>query len=337
MEEILKRLEKLKLGGSSWEYNDVLLDLIPYLKRFQFVEGGEGKAYFIPHGYVVKEYSKVVENDLFDKYFEAYAREIRGFAKHGLNVPNIYAWNKIPQVIIKKNFPKIQYSYYILEERVKGRPIFSGPIEDIFHLCTDLCDEKRFNSVVANPYLDGVLYNEIAKHFVDDYIVMNQSIESLSENEIEKFVMSVYNMFENGEYSSPDMYPSNVLLLPEKQLYIIDNHLISKSEDEYYNSNSPEGLTLSGLLFLFLYNELVTDIKNVPYFALEGADFDLRGKIKQNSNACDAAIRKIMKVTKKCIYKPVVINKNILLRLHSMLKHILGKDKANEIIDFMYK
>ena len=337
MDEILGRLENLKLGGSRLEYDDVLLDLIPYLKYFQFVEGGEGKAYFIPNGYVVKEYSKVAENDLFDKYFEAYAREIQGFSKQSLVVPNIYAWNKIPQVVVNRNVPKIQYNYYILEERIKGRPIFSGPIEDIFHLCTDLCDENQFNKVAANPYLNGALYNEIAKRFVNDYISMNQSIESLSDADIERFVMSVYHMFEKGENSSPDMYPSNVLLTPEKQLCIIDNHLISKTEDAYFNANSPEGLTLTGLLFLFLYNEMVGDLKNLPYFAIEGANFDLCGMIEKNSGACDAAIRKIMKVTKKCIEKPVVINKNILERLYLMLKHIVGKDKANEIVEIMQK
>lgn len=333
MEEILKKLESLKYNASRCEYDFLLLDLIPYLKYFQYVEGGEGKAYFIGKDYVVKEYSKVVENDLFDKYFESYCREICDFSKQSLNVPQIYGWHKIPKVIIKRNLPKIQYDYYILEERIKGRPIFSGPIEDIFHLCTDLCDEKQFYKVAENPYLNGNLYNEIAKRYIDDYILMNQSIESLSEAEIEKFVMSLYQMSEQGEYSSPDMYPSNVLLTPENQLFAIDNHLISKSEDIYYNSTPPENYTLTGLLFLFLYNEMVCDLKNFPYFAIEGASFDLEGKIKKNSNACDAAIRKIMKVTKKCIEKPAVINKNILERLYSMLKNILGKDRAKNIIE----
>ncbi len=333
MEEILKKLESLKYNASRCEYDFLLLDLIPYLKYFQYVEGGEGKAYFIGKDYVVKEYSKVVENDLFDKYFESYCREICDFSKQSLTVPQIYGWHKIPKVIIKRNLPKIQYNYFILEERIKGRPIFSGPIEDIFHLCTDLCDEKQFNKVTANPYLNGNLYNEIAKRYIDDYIKMNQSIESLSETEIEKFVMSLYQMSEQGEYSSPDMYPSNVLLTPENHLFMIDNHLIFKSEDVYYNSTPPENYTLTGLLFLFLYNEMVGDLKNLPYFAIEGASFDLAGKIKKNSNACDAAIRKIMKVTKKCIEKPAVINKNILERLHSMLKNILGKERAKNIIE----
>ena len=333
MEELLKKLENIKYNGSRCEYDFLLLDLIKYLKYFQYVEGGEGKAYFIGKEYVVKEYSKVVENDLFDKYFESYCREICDFSKQSLMVPQIYGWHKVPKVIIKKNLPKIQYNYYILEERIKGRPIFSGPIEDIFHLCKDLCDEKQFYAVAENPYLNGKLYNEIAKRYINDYIVMNQSIESLSDDDIEKFVMSIYYMSEQGEYSAPDMYPSNILITPENNLFAIDNHLISKREDIYYNSTPPENYTLTGLLFLFLYNEIVGDLKNYPYFAIEGANFDLCGMIEKNSNACEAAIRKVMRVTKKCIEKPAVINKNILERLYSMLKNILGKDRAKNIIE----
>ena len=115
--------------------------------------------------------------------------------------------------------------------------------------------------------------------------------------------------------------------------FAIYNHLISKREDIYYNSTPPENYTLTGLLFLFLYNEIVGDLKNYPYFAIEGASFDLCGMIEKNSNACEAAIRKVMRVTKKCIEKPAVINKNILERLYSMLKNILGKDRAKNIIE----
>ena len=337
MDEILGRLEKLKKNGSKMKYDEMLLDLIPYLKYFQYVQGGEGKAYFIGKDYVVKEYSKSFDMDLFDKYFETYCREIQGFSKKELVVPKIYSWNSIPQVVVKRSTPRIQYNYYIMEERIKGRPIFSGLMEDVFHLCADICQEKQFNNVVFNPYMDGKLYNEIVKRYIDDYILMNRSIESLSESDIEKFVMSVYQMFEEGENSSPDMYPSNVILSPNSGLFMIDNHLISKKDDVYYNSTTPEEFTLTGLLFLFLYNEQVADIKHHPYFITEGANFDLEERVARNGKACESAIKKIMKVTKKCISSPVVFKKNILLRLHAMLKNILGKDKANEIVDIMQK
>lgn len=332
MDQILDRLSKDSTFYSGSDYYMLLLDLIPYLKYFPSVSGGEGKAYFLPNKYIVKEYIRIEDREIFDTIFDSYCKEMQGFAKSNYLVPNIYSWVKIPDVKINRGSPKIEYKYYILEERIKGRSLFSGFLEDTYHLCKDMCDKDQFIKTVENPYVNRNLFNEIVKTYVKDYIMMNQTIESLKDDEIEKFIMTVYRMFENGEYSLPDMYPSN-MIYTGKDIYMIDNHLSHRQTDMAALNETAGSFTLTGLFFMFLYNETVSDLRGLPYYMCEGLHYEVDNAIQKNEAVCEAAIKRVLAVAKKCIDNPAVSDKKIMGRIYKMLKNIIGKDSASSIIE----
>ncbi len=330
MDEILELIKQDNAGFDSSNYYSMLLDALPYLKYFQNVRGGEGKAYFLLDKYVIKEYINTADEDLFDSCFEAYCKEMQTFAKEGYLVPQIHAWLKIPQVETRKDKRGIKYKYYILEEQIQGRPLFTGYLEDSYHLCKTLCDEKKFLSVVENPYLDRKLYNEIVRSYVSDFILMNQAIEAMSDADIERFIMTVHDMFDKGVYSVPDMYPSNALYTGT-QIVMIDNHFEFK-EDTIRLGYTAESFTITGLLFMFLYNENASKLNLSHYFLVEGMHKDMSDLILQNSVVCEQAIRKMIRVAKNCMEKPELKNKKILQTLYQMLKNIIGKSSAKQIL-----
>lgn len=331
MERILNKIKQNPSNFSGSEFYVFLLDLIPYLKYFPYVQGGEGKAYFLMNKYIVKEYVEIHDEEFFDVFFEEYCKEMQAFSKKQYLVPKIYSWVKVPQVIVKSGSPKIQYKHYILEEQIKGRPLFSGFLEDTYHICRDLCDKKKFKQTIQNPYQDKNLFNEIIKTYIKDFLMMNQTIESLSDKQIEDFIMTIYHMFEEGEYSLPDMYPSN-MIYTGKDIVAIDNHFSYRAQDITALAQTPDSFTLSGLLFMFLYNESISDLKHMPYYLSEGLNSDVEFYINKNIDACEVAIKRVLDVAKKCMDRPSVQNKKILSKIYQMLKNIMGKERAISIV-----
>ena len=183
-----------------------------------------------------------------------------------------------------------------------------------------------------NPELDKGLYKEIIKAYINDYMTMNMNIEAMSEKDIERFVMTIHSMYEQGKYSIPDMYPSN-MIYNGKTIFMIDNNLTDRATDNVYLSKTADEFTLIGLMYTFLYNEQVSGLNMAPYFLFEDKSLNLDGLMKENSLLCDAAIKKLLKVSKKCIKNPLVKDKKVIERLYQMLKNILGKDKAKNIIE----
>ena len=96
------------------DYYAMLLDIIPNRKKFKSFAGSEGVAYFISGKYVLKEYTKIDDWKLFDKFFDAYCREVKSFADNGVNIAKIYAWAKIPNIGYYTNGDKNVNHYYIL-------------------------------------------------------------------------------------------------------------------------------------------------------------------------------------------------------------------------------
>ena len=80
------------------DYNILLYDVIPHLKKFSSCCGSEGRAYFLNDDLVVKEYLSANSWDLFDSVFNHYCAEMSNFSKMGLSVPKIYSYTKIPNM-----------------------------------------------------------------------------------------------------------------------------------------------------------------------------------------------------------------------------------------------
>ena len=179
----------------------------------------------------------------FDGIFENYCVEMQNFANNGLNVPNIYAWTKLPSS--KRNISGKSYDYYILQERMKGRTLFHGFIEDIYPLCKKLCSKEQFNKAVKNQEENVALFKEILTEYVADYQRMNEYLCSMPENQIDDFIYNLYVMCLDGKYSIPDIYPSNTLL-SDDGFSIIDNRVENRILRGYTTQKFAERILTSG-------------------------------------------------------------------------------------------
>ena len=292
------------------KYDAYLLNLIKDLKSFKFCEGSEGFAYFVSDQFVVKEYSKNFPSRnpvLFDSIFDLYCKEIQRFYDEGYTVPKIYSWLKVPNtnkadIYMGKAMP---FKYYVLEENVPGRWIYYHyeNLNEMYQACKDLCSEDTFSEALINPNGRVRMKKAILKAYISDYIKMNQKLESMSENEFEKFVVSAYKMASCGLYSGPDLFRKNVLV-DESRITLIDNRfrdnmgwMKGADIDEYfllsiidlmsYNKNVEENLLLNSIDFS-LYDESIGKL------------------IRENRAICTALMQKILNtLNKKMQINPV--------------------------------
>ncbi len=330
MDKILAHL--LNESGVLDETDDnmLLLNLIPYLRHLPYKEGGEGRAYFVFDKLIVKEFLNFDDEYLFSSMFDNYCREMKKFYDKGYAVPKIYSWVKIPSVINNSGKHKIAYRYYVLEEQVKGRELFSGLLEDTYHLCKNLCDEKTFDKLVLNPEIDKSLYAEMVANYIKDYITMNKTIEAMDERQLERVIYSVYQMFKFGEFSVPDMYPSN-MLYNDGEVVMIDNNFSERKNDEIYLKHTADDFTLTGMLFMFLYNEQVSGFKKSKSFK-EKDKRRINALISKNTLFCEQAIKKVLKVGRRMVDEKLVLDDKIMLCIFETLNNIMDSDKALQIM-----
>ena len=317
---------------TSIDYDMMLYGLIPNLESYPSYHGGEGKAYFVMDKYIVKEYIKPSDTKMFNVFFDAYCQELQNFSNNNYSVPKIYSWLKLPILQKNKKSASLTYKYYILEEQIKGRSLFLGNIEKAYKVCSDLCSETQFHAVVSNPYYNEKLYTKIVDNYIKDYILMNHTLEGMSEDEIEKMILSICNMYEEGMFSIPDLHYSNVLV-GDNKLTLIDNALSYKPLNDYHNANNSKDLTLTGLIYMFASNMPVADIKAHPYFFFGNIKEETSNLLKENSMVCDEAINKVLRVAKNCLSNPKIINTKTMNQVYKMLKFILGKQKADKIAE----
>ena len=213
-------------------YDELLFNAIPFLKSLPCHWGGEGVAYFLGDNFVVKEYSDSSNWERFEYVFDAYCKEIQSFAQQGFNVPQIYSWLRVPNKNYSNSKNANRFNYYILEERVPGRNLYYGFLEDFYPVCRDLFDEKEYNEVVYSPESNLEMFDEIIKAYVKDYIQMNEFLLSVPENELAKFIVDSFNMHTESLFGDIDLFPSNIIVNNDK-LTLIDNHVnIRGSADE---------------------------------------------------------------------------------------------------------
>lgn len=308
--------------------NDILLlTIVSNLKNYPYYSGGEGNAYFVGEDYVLKRYINKTEKD-FDGIFENYCVEMQNFANNGLSVPKIYAWTKLPSV--KRNVHGKSYDYYILQERMKGRTLFHGFIEDIYPLCKKLCSKEQFNQAVKYQEKNVALFKEILTEYVTDYQRMNEYLCSMPENQIDDFIYNLYVMCLDGKYSIPDIYPSNTLL-SDDGFSIIDNRVEDRISRGYTTQKFAETILTSGLVWLFFYNGLVTsnpqEISKIP----ECQKYIIANREKITKPCREAIIRFVSRMNVVCC-KPKITNKTVLKKDFDMLSKTLSKEDAEEIM-----
>ena len=317
------------------EKDEFLFGLIPHLKHFKSEKGAEGTVYFIDDKFIVKEYLKPavigsVATVDFNKVFDLYCVEIKGFADKGYLVPKIYAWTKIQpknNIFSKDVYPRC----YILEERINGRALYLPKLSSCDELFKDLVSKNKFYNIMDNPNSNMVIYKEMVKRYISDYIFSNEYIISMSDNDLDAFISSIGNMFEEAEYGLPDVHSANVLMSDNK-LILIDNYMAVKKDNAFFDEQTVEDFLLARLSILFGANEKVFKLESKNNLANDSEVINL---IEQNSLFCYEALEKILKSMKRCLDGKPVENYLALHLAYQRISKILGFNKARNLINIV--
>lgn len=318
---------------SDEQRKEFLLSIIPQIKKYSSISGGEGTAYFIGNGLIVKEFDKMADRALLDSIFEAYAEESQKFARMGYVVPQIYAWAKTDEK--KRLFfePTFKHRYYILEEQVQGRELFLSALNSIYEQIRCECSRKEYEKALQNPQQNALLYKQIVKDYIDDFIMVNAYIESMSDADMEKFIDSLYQMFVQAEYSIPDIHKKNVFM-SDGGLKIIDNFMAVKSQHIYFGKLLPDEFLATMLVLLFKpnisVNEMFKDSKLESNMIGE-----FQALVGQNRIVCTAAIEKVLRAMRKYLDGKNIENFRILHTAYQRLSKILDFNKAAELVSIM--
>ncbi len=285
------------------DYYSLLIDLIPKRKQFKSYAGSEGVAYFISNKYVLKEYTNIDDWEVFDKLFDAYCTEVKNFADNGINIAKIYSWAKIPNIGYYTKGDKNAYHYYILEERVPGREMYLGYLEDCYHIMKDLCSEEEYNFAITNAG-EQELFREIVRRYFIDYVQTNEYLESLSNADFERFLEDIYVMYKTGKKSYPDLFPHNIIINENAVPKMIDMHI--KYDDIALNPDNADSHFIRDMSGLFLYN----CFPNKPERYLTNTTFNY-GEFADITN------------------KNIKLTRQIIARFYTMLKYVCEKPVVN--------
>jgi hypothetical protein len=242
-------------------------------------------------------------------------------------VPQIYSWLKVPTK--SKNVNGLKFKYYILQERIAGRELyFSASLKDIYNCCKHICSWEEFDSVRKLGY--NPLRTKVVTRFIQDYININEQLESMPDSELEKFVVSIYKMAKQCKYSIPDTFCKNILIDNQPKLNIIDNSPICKP---IYDANitSPAEFTLYSLVGLLSLN---TATKNSSLALSEfkhSYTRELAELVKKNDNLCKAILNRFIKILNR-LPKDKVHDNKCFCEIKLYLHHLFGKD-AEKVIE----
>ncbi len=290
------------------DYYGMLLDLIPRRKQFKSFAGSEGIAYFVSPKYVLKEYTKSDDWAEFDKVFDVYCSELQTFAESGKSIAKVYAWQKIPNIGHYTKGEKNFFQYFILEERVPGRELYVGYLEDAFLVVSDLCSEDEFKKSLKNDGCES-LYRDIVGRYICDYIQMNEFLESLSEAELSRFIEDAYSIYRDGKASYPDLFPHNILVDVNKpSIKMID--LFTRTKGDILTPDKVDSHFIRELSGLFLYN----CFPNKPANYLIDRKFDYSSfekEVKQNTKLSKQIISKMFAFSNMICDRPVVNKKDL--------------------------
>ena len=294
--------------------NEYLRALIPNLDRYSFLCGTEGKVYFVDDDFVVKTYFEPLKNaDVFQAYFN----EIKSFWDSGLAVPKIYSWDMIPCEDGK-------FRAFILEERIKGKPLFDLDVTRLYEVCKKFCSTKEFDAAVENRKNNPELLGLILREHILDFLNTNKALNQLPETEVEKFVSTAYNLGKGARFSWPDIQAGNVMFDKEK-LTVIDNaylgHNVGEYSDDYVKTH-----VLRDMFLLFYYNE---NVNWTPKFKC-GVTNELKRLKAENEDECFLAMRRFVKKANE-MYQPVIKNAYDYDACKNVAYEIFEKKKADEI------
>ena len=298
-------------------YDEMLISILPDLNKFSYLQGTEGKVFFVDDYFVVKKYFSTEEDvSLFYKFCE----EIKGFSDRGYSVPKIYSWLAIPDGYGGSNL-------VILEERINGTMLFDADMSSMFEKCKSFCSRDEFNASLENEKQFQELFCQIAREYIKTYLATNESLLNISDEEIENLIKSEHGMFTNSNYSIPDVQACNIIF-DGKKLTLIDNGFVGHG---LFFKDSPKQINqivLRDMFYIFYENLNVRALKTYsPVYTQE-----IEQLKKKNAEVCFENMRRFVKSAKSILGYNQLDGYDYCSCL-SISEDVLGEKLANELCE----
>jgi len=302
-------------------------NLISRLDVFPSARGYEGCVYFVGDELILKKFDTKKNYEVLELVFESYCEESNKFESMGYAIPKIFAWMKIPR---NKIVDGRSFDFYILEQRVPGKNMFIGKIDNIYDSLSDQFTKMNFDHIILNPEKYVEEYKFIVKKYLENFIEMNRIIEGLSVREIEKFIETVYAIYVKGEYNVPDVHAKNVLF-SNNSLNLIDNYMCLKKSLVYVNKLTAYEFMLSRIIILFRQNNYVGEIRK-KFFDNSIKSSQIEEMINENMNLCASSLKKMVQAMQRCCEHSESLTKNDYNRAYKQLVRHLDDQKAKDVL-----
>lgn len=305
--------------------------LIPKLDDYQSNRGYEGCVYFINDDLIIKKFDTKKNYEILELVFEAYCEESNKFESMGYSIPKIFAWARVPK---KKIVDGRSFDFYILEQRLPGKNMFIGKIDNIYESLNLQFSSKDFGHIILAPEKYVEEYKYIVKKYLETYIEMNRIIDTMSIREIEKFIETVYAVYLKGEYNVPDVHAKNVLYTNDS-LNLIDNYMCRRKSLVLLNKYTAYEFILSRIIILFRQNNYIGELKK-NYFngsitsAISSAQIE--EMINENMSLCASSLKKMVLAMQKCCEHSESLTKQDYSRAYTQLVKHLDDQRAREVL-----
>ena len=302
-------------------------NLISRLDIFPSARGYEGCVYFVGDELILKKFDTKKNYEVLELVFESYCEESNKFESMGYAIPKIFSWMKVPR---NKIVDGRSFDFYILEQRVPGKNMFIGKIDNIYDSLSDQFTKMNFDHIILNPEKYVEEYKFIVKKYLENFIEMNRIIEGLSVREIEKFIETVYAIYVKGEYNVPDVHAKNVLF-SNNSLNLIDNYMCLKKSLVYVNKLTAYEFMLSRIIILFRQNNYVGEIRN-KFFDNSIKSSQIEEMINENMNLCASSLKKMVQAMQRCCEHSESLTKDDYNRAYKQLVRHLDDQKAKDVL-----
>ena len=292
-----------------------LRSVMPLLDRFSFLCGTEGKVFFVDDDFVVKTYFEPVESlEMFDNFF----KEVQSFGEKGYAVPKMYAWDFVPSVA------EDGFQVFTLQQRLDGKMLFDLDSMSLYEQCKDFCSREEFEVAVASRRNNPELLGLLIKEFISGCLKTNNALLGMSESELERFILTDFNIGAQSRYSMPDVQAGNVMFDGAK-LSIIDNGYIGY--DKGFDSVESVKANLTRDVFLLFYNNETANW--LPRFRCMYSD-QIKKMSRENIEASFLAMRRFVRKANQ-MYSPVLTSKYDYDACKMIADEVFDEKKSREI------